>query len=404
MSEQQGTNEAGGLVYGALGAGESYQDAGSENQPGGQESQPGGEGGGAENGAQPAYTGRETPGESAANSGGWGPSAVRTPNGEADAAQQKPHTDREWAAWRKKTEAKAAALAAKQTAKLDGEVAARFGHLKNPLSGEAVKTVEDYFAALDAQKQVAAALATIDGAGADDMPGMLPAGQPAKDMAPTAAVPQHAGHERLSADVAGTLAERMSAESMLKVLAQDAGLAHATGSPRPELAFFAQAAEAAALPVDSQAPGQPDMAAVLAAGQAAQKAAESAQLALGDRLLDEQVAEIHRMDPSVRCFEDILRSDTFAAFDRMVKGGQDLVSAYKAANFEKLSRRAQDAARRAAVTSAAGKQHMARLPAAAAGDAGGEIPGGALPIWREMFPDEDDGALRARYNKAAAKR
>lgn len=55
------------------------------------------------------------------------------------------------------------------------------------------------------------------------------------------------------------------------------------------------------------------------------------------QLLEGQLAAIGRLDPRVRCAEDLVKLPCFAAFDELVRGGLDMVNAYKLANFDELT-------------------------------------------------------------------
>ena len=57
------------------------------------------------------------------------------------------------------------------------------------------------------------------------------------------------------------------------------------------------------------------------------------------QLLEGQLAAIGRLDPRVRCAEDLVKLPCFAAFDELVRGGLDMVNAYKLANFDELTDR-----------------------------------------------------------------
>lgn len=131
-----------------------------------------------------------------------------------------------------------------------------------------------------------------------------------------------------------------------------------------------------------------------------QQVEHRALLEVGDRILDEQIREIGKLDAGIRCFEDLVRMPGYAAFDRLVRRGQDLVSAYRAVNHERLAGRQAAAARQATLNRLAGTSHLTRLRGGADSDGSVEIPGAALPLWQEMFPDDSPRKLKERYNLA----
>lgn len=78
-----------------------------------------------------------------------------------------------------------------------------------------------------------------------------------------------------------------------------------------------------------------------------------------DRRLDDQLRQIGRLDPAVARFEDLARMPDFDRFDRLVRGGLDLVSAFKLTQYDRLMDRQVQAARQAALNAARSTGHLA---------------------------------------------
>jgi len=104
--------------------------------------------------------------------------------------------------------------------------------------------------------------------------------------------------------------------------------------------------------------------------QQARTMLEKIQMEEGQRLMRQQIAEISKMDPDIRELSDVVRLPTFPEFDRLVRSGVDMVSAYKAANFERLSNRSSAAAKQAAINAAKGKNHLTPVEGQPAADDG----------------------------------
>ena len=79
------------------------------------------------------------------------------------------------------------------------------------------------------------------------------------------------------------------------------------------------------------------------------------------QMLDAQMDAIRRLDPELGSLEALARQPEFPAFDSLVRGGQDLVSAYKLAFFDRYAARSAGAARQAAINAARGKTHLATV-------------------------------------------
>lgn len=78
-----------------------------------------------------------------------------------------------------------------------------------------------------------------------------------------------------------------------------------------------------------------------------------------DRQLDDQLRQIGRLAPEVARFEDLTRMPDFDRFDRLVRGGLDLVSAFKLTQYDRLMDRQVQAARQAALNAARSTGHLA---------------------------------------------
>ena len=79
------------------------------------------------------------------------------------------------------------------------------------------------------------------------------------------------------------------------------------------------------------------------------------------RQLDEQLDAIRRLDPELGSLEQLQCQPEFEQFDTLVRAGNDLVSAYKLAFFDRYARRSAEAARQAAINGARAKHHLASV-------------------------------------------
>lgn len=94
------------------------------------------------------------------------------------------------------------------------------------------------------------------------------------------------------------------------------------------------------------------------------------KMAEGKRLLDEQISELNKLDPSIKSFEDLFTMKNFPEFNALVQKGYDLVGAYKTLNYDEAKSSAAKAATQAAINSARGKSHLAPVGGGKADDSG----------------------------------
>lgn len=119
----------------------------------------------------------------------------------------------------------------------------------------------------------------------------------------------------------------------------------------------------------------------------------------GQRIINEQIQKIGKIDPSIKTLEDIYKKDRFEEWDAMVRTGVSLENAYKAVYFDELTSGKTAAARQAAINSAKGKSHLEPTGGSAQPSGNIEVPRDVMRTLREMFPDDSADKLRERYIK-----
>ena len=118
----------------------------------------------------------------------------------------------------------------------------------------------------------------------------------------------------------------------------------------------------------------------------------------GDRQLNEQITELSKLDPSIKSFEDLLTMENFPEFDALVRKGADLVSAYKAVNYDKAKANTAKAATQAAINSARGKSHLAPVGGGKTDDNG--LTTEDLETWRSFgFSAKEARDYHKQFNK-----
>lgn len=114
--------------------------------------------------------------------------------------------------------------------------------------------------------------------------------------------------------------------------------------------------------------------------------------------IEGEVAEIGRLDPSVRSFEDIRNSPDYARLGELVRGGISLVDAYKLTHFDRLTQNAAAGARQAALNARSGKSHLQRMDGTGGG-APPAVPGEVLRAYRAIMPELSAREIEQHYNQ-----
>jgi len=110
----------------------------------------------------------------------------------------------------------------------------------------------------------------------------------------------------------------------------------------------------------------------------------------GRLAVDREIAEIQKVNPKIKTFEDLVADNANnEIFNALVNGGMSLSKAY--ATVHKIPQKKTD-------------DSKAHLQSVGGGGTGSvtekEIPANLLEMWQETFPDDKPAELRARYNRA----
>lgn len=142
---------------------------------------------------------------------------------------------------------------------------------------------------------------------------------------------------------------------------------------------------------------QPEVSEARAAAQAAQR--ERAKAAI-----DEQVRQIHEIDPTINEFADLGKMENFKQFYDLARNHHlSLVDAYKLVNMDKLTQRRIDAERQAARNAAAGKAHLTKNKPRGGGSTDIPVPADVAEFYRELVPGISNADMQRDYSRYAAK-
>ena len=114
-------------------------------------------------------------------------------------------------------------------------------------------------------------------------------------------------------------------------------------------------------------------------------------------MIEGQVKEIAAIDPSIKEFGDLAKMDNYGRFHELVKKGNTLLDAYRLANFDALTQRAAQASRKAAIQSAASKEHLAPNPPRGTGAV--SVPEDIKAEYRAFNPDATEEEIQKHYQK-----
>lgn len=129
--------------------------------------------------------------------------------------------------------------------------------------------------------------------------------------------------------------------------------------------------------------------------QAAEKLRQDDQ----KRMLADQIAEIGKLDPSIKTVEDLVKRPEYRQIYAKLQNNRDLsvVEAFKLVNYEALTQQRAEASRQAALNAANSKDHMA--PTQTRGSGAITVPADVKEMYRVFNPNATDAEIQAHYNK-----
>lgn len=126
------------------------------------------------------------------------------------------------------------------------------------------------------------------------------------------------------------------------------------------------------------------------------KAVQDRDLAM--QALNADVAEIGKLDPTIKSIDDVLKLPNMNAMIDKVRRGYSLVDAYRLLNYDSSMKASQNAGKQAARNEVRGKTHLAAHGGGSNGNGGKTIPASMLPSLKEQFPGKSIEELTKLYN------
>ena len=136
----------------------------------------------------------------------------------------------------------------------------------------------------------------------------------------------------------------------------------------------------------AEAPGGEPQAGADAAARARQREA----------LIQSQLRQISELDPEVKSLEDLTHTEQYGQLYALVRRGYTLLDAYKLANFDRLTRRAELAAAQRYRNALDGVRH---LTATQTRGAGRPVPADVAAQYRALNPGVSDGEIARHYQR-----
>lgn len=118
--------------------------------------------------------------------------------------------------------------------------------------------------------------------------------------------------------------------------------------------------------------------------------------------MDRQIAEIHKIDPTINTIADLLKMDRAKEFYKYVMKGNSFTDAYYLAYREKLEQRTAEAAKAQSLSAARSKDHL-KATNETRGTGAVDVPPEVMEQYRYLNPGKSDKEIREHYNRTYRK-
>ncbi len=129
----------------------------------------------------------------------------------------------------------------------------------------------------------------------------------------------------------------------------------------------------------------------------AQLAEQAARTERIKQELREEVAEIAKLDPSIKSVEDLRAAENWPQIEEKLRRGYGLLDAYRLINMDAIGERRAQAARQQAMNAATQKQHMQRSEQQGVGSV--TVPNHVREMYRRLNPKATDAEIERHYAK-----
>lgn len=126
---------------------------------------------------------------------------------------------------------------------------------------------------------------------------------------------------------------------------------------------------------------------------------EKATAAETQAIIAAEIAEIHKLDPSINTMADLLKMPNAKEFYAYVQKGNSFIDAYYLVNRAKIEEQTAEAAKQQAIANARSKDHL-NATGTARGAGAVTVPADELELFKLLNPGATEAEIQAYYNKS----
>lgn len=114
--------------------------------------------------------------------------------------------------------------------------------------------------------------------------------------------------------------------------------------------------------------------------------------------IDSELAEIGKLDPTIKTTGDLLKMPKAKEFYDYVQKGYSFLDSYRLAHFEEITQRNAEAARQQAQTAARGKEHLT-VVGNSRNTGASTVPAAEMQLYRMLNPGVSEADIQKHFNK-----
>lgn len=127
------------------------------------------------------------------------------------------------------------------------------------------------------------------------------------------------------------------------------------------------------------------------------------QMTFAQARLESDLAEITKLDPSIKSFSDLKNLESIGEIVARVNAGWNLIDAFKNVEFNNLLAKGKAGAKQTAINQTRGKAHLQGADSLAEDTDEVEIPKAEYASLKEVFPNKTGKELKKLYNQTLKK-
>ena len=138
------------------------------------------------------------------------------------------------------------------------------------------------------------------------------------------------------------------------------------------------------------------------AEEAVRRALDAERRQKSEAKINAEIAEIHKLDPTISSVADLIRAPYAKKFREYVERGNTFIDSYYLANRETVENAMAEKAREQAASNMRSKGHL-KATGGARGSGSLNVPPDVMELYRDINPSATEAEIQSHYNRSRKK-